>query len=91
MAPANVDLLIFGNLISIQTEELKRTFTEEKNLSNKLAYIDIVPLGEINDTVRNVNSGLFDELSIIQRQKLYMNQVLLSQTRFGKRITMLYC
>jgi hypothetical protein len=70
-----IDSTLLLSILQANATKLFALIPEKQNLSNKALDINQVPIDEVNEVTKSVNSNLFNELSILQRQKLFINKV----------------
>ena len=84
-------LTTLSQLLSRQSEALLALVNAEQDIRVKLSDVGQVPMDEINDLARNVNTGLYDELSMKQRQQLYLKQIQQSHQHIKSKMLAHFC
>jgi hypothetical protein len=87
---SQLDLEMLSCIISKKTELLIQSIMEDSAFKSKLSDIDGVSLEEINEISKRVNIGVFEELSMKQRQQLYVHQIGEKRVALEKRIKTLF-
>jgi hypothetical protein len=69
-----IEISLLSNLITQKASVLLQNLNENAALKSK-SKLSGFPLEEINDVARRLGTGIFDELSMNQRQQLYVGHI----------------